>query len=388
MRMIDLLSNRVSRIQWSPIEEVSFLMSGRRDVINLASGLPDPRYMPVDLMSELMCEVYEKYGREVLSYPEAYGLDVLREEIKRFLERHEVNTKGRDVIITCGAQHAVSAIARAFLEDNDKYAVENPTFVETLIALKYYSENCIPVSVNSSGLDVRELEKVSREGIKALYVIPNAQNPTGISYSDDVRREIARISEEVGFVIIEDDPYGPIVSERPNPIANATKNTIYVGSFSKILAPGLRVGFMLVPEEVLDAIGMTMQLDFATHPPSMYVLYEALRRGIVDSVLRNVRRVYREKTKLVLSVLEDTMPEGVEWTRPRTSFHFMIFTNGINAREILEEAYRRGVVFVPGDLFYVRSPRHDSLRISISYPTEKEIETGVKILADVIKSQA
>lgn len=385
MHIDRILSKRVRRISWSPIEEVSAIIRGKKDIINLASGLPDQRYMPTDIMNELLYEAYENYGKEVLSYPEAYGLEILREELKRFLGSHGVNTKGKDVIITCGAQHAVSSIARAILDDEDTYAVENPTFVETFMALKYYSEHYVPVNVTGKGLDIKSLEKASKTGIKLSYVVPNGQNPTGISYNEETRRSIAELSMENEFLVIEDDPYGLIVSGDPKPIANLTSYAIYVGSFSKILAPGLRVGFMLVPEELYETIGMTMQLDFATHPTSMYAIYEALKRGIVDSVLRTIKKVYEEKTRLALSVLEDTMPENVEWTRPKSSFHLMLFVKGINARELLKRSLERGVAFIPGDMFYVSDPRHDTIRISISYPKEDEIELGLKILSSVIR---
>ena len=384
MKKNRILSKRVDRIFWSSIEKISQEVK-KRKVINFVSGLPDPRYMPMDILYELMCETYEEHGREILMYPGAYGLEVLREEIKRFLERHGVNTRSKEVIITCGAQHAVSSIARAVLDDNDVYAVENPTFMETFLAMKYYSDNYLPIDVSPEGLDIVALRRASSEEIKLLYVVPRGQNPTGISYSDDVRREIAEISNEMGFLIVEDDPYGIIVERKVKAISNIAENAIYVGSFSKILAPGLRVGFMLIPKEFFEKIGMTMQLDFATHPLSMFVVYEALRRGIVESVLENLRKVYRRKTRIALSTIEETMPKGVEWTKPEISFHIMLFLNGTNAEKLLERSLKKGVAFVPGKMFYIKNPREDSIRISFSQPREEEIEKGIGIIAETIR---
>lgn len=387
MTFEELFSKRVSRIFWSPIELISTHIKKREGIINFASGLPDPRRIPYDIIHGIIYEVYEKYPKEVLSYPGALGIETLRKNIPKFLKEVGVSSEGKDVVITCGAQHSVTSIARTFLDENDMYAVENPTFVETFLALRFYSENYFPIPINiDSRFDIETLENLLKKiRIKLLYTVPTAQNPTGVTYSDDVRKHIATLSEEHKFIVIEDDPYRFLVEKPPKPISDYTRYGIYVGSFSKIIAPGLRVGFILVPKDIVEDFAKIMQLDFATHPISMYVISTMIERGILQSLVKRLRVHYYHKLKVALNALEDYMPDVCQWSKPQGSFHIFVKAKGINAKQLLEKALKRGVSFIPGDAFYINNPDTSSFRISISYPPEEEIEKGIRILANLIK---
>jgi len=390
MTLDKLFSKRISRIFWSPIELISAHIKKKGRVINFASGLPDPRRIPYDIIHGIIYEVYEKYTVEALSYPGALGIEILRKNIPKFLKEIEVSSKGKEIVITCGAQHSVSSIARAFLDENDPYAVENPTFVETLLALKFYSGNYFPIPVDiTSGLNIDSLENILKKNdIKLMYTVPTAQNPTGITYPEEIRKHIGTLSEENQFIVVEDDPYRFLVERPPKPISEYSSYDIYVGSFSKIIAPGLRVGFILIPKEAIEDFAMTMQLDFATHPLSMYVISTMIERGVLQSIVKRLRTHYYNKLKIALDALEDNMPDVCQWSKPSGSFHIFIKAKGINARKLLENSLKKGVSFIPGEAFYITNPDKSSFRISISYPSEDEIETGIRILAELIKEQS
>jgi len=252
-----LLSSRAKRLEWSPVELVSRIIREKKNLINLASGSPDPDLIPIDEIKEALDEAINEYGADVFSYPGAGGLKELRKELKQFLASMGLNINNREIIITAGAQHAINMLANIILNEQDYFISENPTFVETFNALKHYTANYVAVDIDENGILIGELQQLiekRKEEIKVLYTIPTAHNPTGVTLTPERRKELIELCDKYDIIIIEDDPYRFIIRNPPEPLINIDKQEIvvHVGSFSKILAPGLRIGYLIVPKYISE----------------------------------------------------------------------------------------------------------------------------------------
>ncbi|MEM4746886.1 MAG: PLP-dependent aminotransferase family protein, partial [Metallosphaera sp.] len=297
--------SRVGReIELSPVEMGSRL--GRKVEIDMASGSPDPNTIPLQQIRDAYNEVIESRGPSSLFYPGAGGQHELIDEIKRYLPSLKLNSKG-SIVVTSGAQHAIELVAKYLLEDN-VIAVENPTFVETLASLKHRSSIVLPVNIDANGISIEELDtmtKVIRPEL--VYVIPNCHNPGGVNLCEDRRKALAEMASERNFFIIEDDPYRPIAGDVPSPIKNhdRTGKVIYISSFSKILAPGLRVGFIVANDEIAERVSLLEQLDFSTSTINQYVISSLLRKGFITSRMTMLYNHYKRKMKTLIDSLTD-----------------------------------------------------------------------------------
>jgi len=266
-------------IEISPVELASQI--AKKVEINLASGTPDPSMMPIKEIKEAYNEVLNEIGTKALFYPGAGGQEELIKEVEEFIKLLNLRKDSNDrIIITSGAQHAIELISKYFLE-NDVIAVENPTFVETFNSLKLRSSVALPIELEDDGPKVDELETLLKiVKIRLLYVIPNCHNPAGITTCIEKRKRIAELAEKYDFYVLEDDPYRPIAGDLPEPIKNFDKDgrVIYIGSFSKIIAPGLRVGFIVAREDIVEKISLLEQLDFSTSTINQYVVARLLKK--------------------------------------------------------------------------------------------------------------
>ncbi len=386
-----LLSSRAKRLEWSPVELASRIIREKKDLINLASGSPDPNLIPINEIKEALDEAINEYGADVFSYPGAGGLKELRKELKLFLASMGLNINNREIIITAGAQHAINILANIMLNEQDYFISENPTFVETFNALRHYTANYVAVDIDESGIIIGELQQLiekRRKKIKALYTIPTAHNPTGITLTSERRKELVELCSEHNIIVIEDDPYRFIIRNPPEPLINIDKQEIvvHVGSFSKILAPGLRIGYLIVPKYISEKIEQAEQLDFATSTINMYITLIMLRKNIVKKCLPKLITTYSRKMKVLLDALEDYMPPNVEWTKPLGGFFLLLRAGNKNLAKLLKKAIESGVAYVPAYLFYVKNPDHGTARLSIGSVKEEEINEGIRRLAKVLKT--
>lgn len=385
-----LLSSRASRITWSPIELVSKKIKGKEDIINFASGAPDPNLAPISDLREVLTRIIEEYGSNILEYPGTGGLKELREEIRRYLVELGVSTSGREVIVTAGAQHALNILANMLLDEKDFFAAENPTFIEAFITLRYYTPRYYAVGVDGEGMKVEGLEAIIREhGIKPklVYTIPTAHNPTGVTMSYERRKQLVETCSNNHIVIVEDDPYRPIIEEKPEPIVNLDKNklVLYVGSFSKIIAPGLRIGYILAPREIVEKIEQIQQLDFASNTLAMHILLGLFKLKTPYRIRSRLIRAYTNRLKTLTDLLEDHMPSNTEWTKPKGGFYLLLRARNVNMVKLLDHALRENIAYVPAQLFYIENPDPSTARLSISRVDERRIEEGVRRLAGIIK---
>jgi len=383
-----ILNSRAKRLEWSPVEVVSRIIGERKNVINLAGGSPDPRLIPIREIKEAVNEAIEEYGTSTVGYPGAGGLKELRKEVRIFLNKMGIKVNGKEIIITAGAQHAMNIIANILLSEQDFFLAENPTFVETFQALKFYTPNYKAVTLDDQGLVVDDVAKIlkSTPKPKIVYTIPTAHNPTGISLSEDRRRYLIELCSTHNVLVIEDDPYRFIIGKPPTALINYDKNNIvlYVGSFSKIIAPGLRVGYVLAPRYLSEKLEQIEQLDFATSTLSMYIVLKLLRKNVIEKRLPMLIKAYQDKMKILLNALEEFMPPYVDWTKPIGGFFVLLKAKGRNLAKLLDRAIREGVAYVPAHLFYIENPDYSTARLSIGPVREEDITEGVRRLAKVL----
>ncbi|AAY80371.1 PLP-dependent aminotransferase family protein [Sulfolobus acidocaldarius] len=374
-----MVSRIGKEIELSPVEMGSQI--AKKVEINLASGTPDPRLMPIKEIRQAYDEVLEEFGSKVLFYPGAGGQEELKKEIENnFLPYIDSGIKG-NVVVTSGAQHAVELLAKYFLED-DTIAVENPTFIETFTPLKLRSNVVLPVSLDEGGIKIDELELLLKVGkIRLLYVIPNCHNPAGVTMCEERRKILVELADKYDFCILEDDPYKPIAGVTPMTIKSLDRNgrVIYISSFSKIIAPGLRVGFIVSSsEEVSNKISLIEQMDFSTSTINQFVIARLLKKGIVRERMKNLHSYYKEKMKTLIDSLHD---KGFkDFNEPQCGF-FLLLDLKKDSWKVFNEAVKLGLSFVPAKPFYLRGGE-TMARLSISVATEEQIKEGVKRLRD------
>lgn len=372
--------SRYREIEISPVELASQI--AKKVKINLAAGAPDPKVIPLNEIREAYEEVLSSFRTKALAYPGAGGQEELIKEITNdYLPLLGVNLRsGEKVVVTSGAQHAIELLSKYFLE-NDIIAVENPTFIETLNPLRLRSSEVVPIPLRNDGMDVDELERVLKSGSKRitlLYVIPNCHNPGGVNMAECKRKRLVELAKEYDFYIIEDDPYRPIAGELPPPIKNYDDEgrVIYVSSFSKIIAPGLRVGFIIARKDIAEKVSLLEQLDFSTSTVNQYVVLSLIKKGVVRDRMRGLYEYYKEKMKLLVDELKD---KGfAKFNEPKCGF-FLLLDLGKDSWKVFKKAVENGLSFVPAKPFFLIGGE-TMARLSISVASKEEIVEGVKIL--------
>jgi len=382
------VADRALMVELSPVEEVSRIARQAR-VINFASGNPDLKLIPVHDVVGLVESAVAKWGVKPLTYPGMGGIDDLKAEIKRFAGRIGVDVDGDDIVVTSGAQHAFRILSDVLVDHDVTIFCENPTFYETLTPLRINAKRVVGVPIDSNGIVTYELEKLLKSfksKYNILYLIPTCHNPTGITMSIERRKHVLEIASTYDLIILEDDPYRPIASNIPPPLKSLDSEgrVIYVGSLSKVFAPGLRIGWIASSSELAYRIALLEQLDFATSTFTQYIALEAFKSGFIYNYMLKLADHYERKMNTMLKALSDFMPYNVEWTKPRGGFFLMLTAHGFDAELSLTEAIRSGVIYVPTRKFYVSDEQRDTLRLSITQPTVEEIVKGVEILSRII----
>ncbi|MGC8597515.1 MAG: PLP-dependent aminotransferase family protein [Thermocladium sp.] len=369
---------RIPRINWSPVELTSRLI-GRGVKFNFASGSPDPSLIPINIIKESMNQVIAEFGPAALAYPGAGGLRELRIEVSRYLLKYlKISTNWRNIIITSGAQHAIKLLSQLLVHRGTRIYVENPTFYETIAPLKFQGGKLIGVPITNGGIDVGSLEKIAGEpGI--LYTIPSCHNPTGTCMDIEDRRHLIDLSREKGLLIVEDDPYTILSREAVLPIRSMSSDVIYVGTLSKLLGPGLRIGFVVAPDWLRGGLERIEQHDFSTSTLTQLIAYRLLKRGAVEEIIEKARPLYRRKLSILLDSLERYMPGSLMY-EPKCGFYALI-SLGAPAAETLRNAIRLGAVFVPASKFFIGEEKRDAARLSVSTIKEENIEDGVRAIA-------
>lgn len=312
-----------------------------------------------------------------------------------------MKAKAENVLVTSGSQEALELIARVFIDPGDLIVSENPTYLGALQAFNVYEPRMVGIPMDEEGLRVDALERELRriesvsERVKLAYLIPTCQNPTGRTASLERRKTLLELAEVHDFLVVEDDPYSYFYLDGVEPPSlksmDASGRVIYVSTVSKILAPGLRIGWVVAEEEIVEKLAIAKQ-GVTLQPPtlSMYVLLEALKRGLVDRQIPKLKEVYRVRRDTMLEALETYMPVGVKWTRPSGGMFVWIETpESVDMDELLPIALTEyKVAYVPGSSFHVDGSGRNTARLSFSYPPLNAMREGVARLAKLIAERA
>ena len=334
--------------------------------------------------------VLSNNGREALQYSTTEGYAPLREWIATRVGTAAAPVSPDDVLIVSGSQQGLDLLAKALVDAGDTLLVETPTYLGALQAFSLFSPNYVSVAADEDGLLPDSLDE-SMRGAKFLYCLPNFQNPTGRLLPEDRRRRLAERARELDLLILEDDPYGALSydGETPPSIRSlAPERTVYMGSFSKVLAPGLRLGYVIAPPALRAKLVQCKQAtDLHTATLSQMAVYEVIKDGFLDSHVPTIRKLYREQCEAMLAALEHHMPEGVRWNRPRGGmFLWAELPQGMDASAVLAKAVAQNVAFVPGAPFYAANPEIEALRLAFVTVPPARIEEGVERLAAVIRA--
>jgi 2-aminoadipate transaminase len=399
-------AQRTKGIQSSAIREL-LKFTQRPEVISFAGGLPASEVFPTERFREACCKVLETKAHLALQYGAAEGYEPLREMVARHIARYGIKAKSENVLITSGSQQALDLIGKLLINSGDRVLVEAPTYLGALQAFNVYGADYVSVPSDDDGLRSDLLKAPLRSGPKFIYVLPNFQNPGGTTLSEERRHELVLLADKYGIPIVEDDPYGQlryegehltplVVLDRENlgrDQGYSIGNVLYLSTFSKTLAPGLRLGWIVAPPEVIAKLVQLKQgADLHSSTFVQMVAYEVARDNFLDEHVKLIRRVYCERRDVMLQALTQYFPPEVHWTRPQGGlFLWVTLPQGTDAQCLFEAAVRENVAFVPGDCFYASNGQRDAgkrhMRLNFSAATPDQIQEGIRRLSIAVKQQ-
>lgn len=380
-------------------------------LISFAGGLPAPDVFPIPQFEEAAARILKDNGPQALQYSATEGYLPLRTLIAEKMSRYGINATPNNILITTGAQQALDIIGKIMIDPGDKILTESPTYLGALQAWKVYQAEFVTVPVDADGICVdKRLEEALRAGPKFMYILPNFQNPAGVTLSMERRQKLVQIADHYGIPIVEDDPYGDLRFEGEHlpPLlvldaqlqANRHSavngkdftlgDVIYLGTFSKTLAPGLRLGWMAAPEDVLKRCVMAKQgADLHTSTFNQMLAYEVAKDGFIDEHKQVIRRVYRERRDVMLAAMEQYFPANMHWTHPKGGlFLWVTFPEEVDTAVLLKKAIENDVAFVPGFAFYPEgNAGRNTGRFNFSNATPEQIELGIRRLGEVLHNE-
>ena len=375
-----------------------FAVASRPEIVSLAGGMPNLSALPMEMMAEVIKELILTNGSEALQYGSGQGHPKLREQICDVMALEGIRANPDDVVITTGSQQALDLISRIFIDPGDVVLVEAPSYVGALGTFRQYQASVVHVEMDNDGLvpnslraAIKSLRAAGRK-IKFLYLIPNYQNPTGVCLPADRRTEILSICREEEIFVVEDNPYGLLGFDKPSPNAmraEDSENVIYLGSFSKTIAPGLRVGWALVPQSLKDKLVISSESsilcpsNFTQLTISSYLADQPWRDQIASFC-----DLYKARRDAMLESLEQHFPAEATWTKPGGGFYVWVnLPAEIDTKALVPKAIVAKVAYVPGSAFYADGLGSWSMRLSYCHPTPERIREGVKALGGVIKQE-
>lgn len=396
-------AHRTRAIKSSTIRELLKLTQDP-EVISLAGGLPAPELFPVERFKDACRTILDTHPTAALQYGATEGYSPLREMIASNVKRYGIDASADNVLITSGSQQALDLVAKLLINEGDTLLVEAPTYLGALQAFNVFGAEYVSVPTDHEGIRTDCMDEAFQCGPKFMYLLPNFQNPAGLTMSLERRKEVVRMSNQHGIPIIEDDPYGQLrysgdhvtplfVLDRENVHGDdhyRMGNVIYMSTFSKLLAPGLRLGWIVAPPDVVSKLVQIKQgADLHTSTFSQAVAYEVARDGFLDEHVKKIRAVYGERRDVMLDSLERYFPPEASWTRPEGGlFLWVTLPDGMDAMDLFHTAIENKVAFVPGASFYPdesEGARH--LRLNFSNSTPDRIREGIRRLGLAVKEQ-
>ncbi len=396
-QLTERFANRAALMHASEIRSL-FAVASRPDIVSLAGGMPNLSALPMEMMAGVVNKLILENGAEALQYGSGQGHPFLREQICEVMALEGIRAHPDDVIVTTGSQQALDLISRIFINPGDVVLVEAPSYVGALGTFKQYEANVVHVQMDDQGMVPEALRaaiasvRASGQQIKFLYLIPNYQNPAGVLLPAERRTEILEICQSEKIFIVEDNPYGLLGFDKPSPNAmrsQDSENVIYLGSFSKTIAPGFRVGWALVPPSLKEKLVIAAESsilcpsNFAQLSISGYLADQPWRDQIASFC-----KLYRARRDAMLESLEAHFPASATWTKPAGGFYVWVtLPPEIDTTALMPKAIVAKVAYVPGTAFYADGFGSWSMRLSYCHPTPERIREGVKALGGVIKTE-
>lgn len=381
-------SKRAQKLESSAIREI-LKITMRPEVISFAGGLPSPETFPVERMQAAFDKVLSTQGKVALQYGPTDGYAPLREWIANRLSLPNVPILPEQVLMVSGSQQALDLLGKVLINYGDKVLVETPSYLGALQAFSLYRPSFVSVDTDEHGLVPASVAAVG-QGARMLYALPNFQNPTGRSLTVERRLELVETCAGLGLPLIEDDPYGALCySGEPLPemLTMNPEGVIYIGSFSKVLTPGIRLGYVVAPIPLIRKLEQAKQAaDLHTAQLTQMVVHEVVKDGFLDLHIPTIRTLYAQQCQEMLQALADYFPAEVQWTKPEGGmFIWVTLPKGLDSNLLLKQAIVHNVAFVPGATFYAGTPENNTFRLSFVTVSPAKIREGIDCLGRLIR---
>ncbi len=379
-------ARRMGTVHRSFIREI-LKVTADPSIISFAGGLPNPELFPVKAMEEAAVRVFREQGASSLQYSTTEGDPNLRGFIaQRYKDKKGLVIDPDDIIITTGSQQCLDMIAKVFIDQGDKVLIERPGYLGAIQAFSIFEPEFVTVALRDDGPDMDELEQVlSGGGIKLFYAVPNFQNPSGLSYGGEKRKQVVDLLADKGVMFIEDDPYGELRFmglDQPTLYGLSGGRTLLLGSFSKIAAPGFRIGWIVAKGEMRDKLVIAKQAsDLHTSTLAQRIMADYVQNNDIDEHIEKIRERYGRQRDVMVRMIREHFPAGVRCSEPEGGmFLWVTLPEGFSSMDLFDMAIKEKVAFVPGRPFYVDGSGENTLRLNFSNSSEERIEDGIKRL--------
>ncbi len=389
--MGNIFADRISDVPRSFIREI-LKLAVDESVISFAGGLPNRDLFPLEEIKKATNKLLEDSGKDVLQYSSSEGFVELREWIAdRYRSKH-IHVHPDNILITSGSQQGMDLLGKTLLNDGDNVIIEEPGYLGAIQAFSIYKARFHPIPVNEEGIDLNAFHKtVTDHFIKLFYCVPNFQNPSGISYSEENRKNVAHMLKGKPTILVEDDPYGELRflgKEKSSFYQLLPENTVLLGSFSKTVVPSFRIGWIVANNEIMEKLVIAKQAsDLHTNYFGQRIIHQYLKDNDIDEHISKIRQAYGKQRDAMVKAIQEYFPSEIAYTHPEGGmFLWATLPIGMSALKVFKEAVQQKVAFVPGDPFYVNRKDVNTLRLNYSSVDEETIRTGIKRLANVMKA--
>jgi 2-aminoadipate transaminase len=390
-QMGSIFSDRISNVPRSFIREI-LKVTIDRSIISFAGGLPNRELFPAEELKQATLKVFETFGSDILQYSNSEGFVGLRKMIaKRYHDKKNLNIRAEDILITNGSQQGLDLLGKIFVNEGEPVIIDEPAYLGAIQAFSIFRPRFCTVPLTKEGMDITTFKSVmSSFKPKLIYTVPNFQNPSGISYSRQNRYEIAEIINGTSTLLIEDDPYGELRytgQSLPSFKSLIPDNTIMLGSFSKTVVPGFRLGWIVASDEIMDKLIIVKQAsDLHTSQFTQYIVYQYMQDNNLDVHIKRIREAYGAQLKVMADCIDRYFPDGVSRTNPQGGmFIWVELPVNTSSRDLLDLAMKEKVIFVPGDQFYVNRNDTNTMRLNFSCSDEETTREGIRRLGGAIE---
>lgn len=387
-------AKRMDNIRASEIREL-LKLTQKPGIISFGGGFPAPELFPVNEMIEISKYVIENHGSKALQYGPTEGYEPLRAAIAKRMEKMQAYVGGKDILVTSGSQQGLDFTAKLFINPGDTIILEKPSYLGAINAFKAYEPNFVDIELEDDGMNMEELEEALKttDNVKFIYIIPDFQNPSGKTWSLEKRKKLVELGNKYDVAIIEDNPYGELRFE--GEILPSIKHfdtegrVVYLGTFSKILCPGFRLGWIAASPEVLNKyILMKQGADLQSSTISQIEVATYLEQYNIEEHIEKIKETYKRRRDLMINVMKEEFPKEIKYTVPQGGlFTWVTLPEYMNSRDLAVKALEKNVAYVPGGSFYANGGHENDMRLNYSAMEDDKIVEGMKRLAEVIKAE-